>query len=303
MRPSFTDLQVFLHACESGSMTAAAERSCLTLAAVSARLRRLEDEAGVLLLRRHARGVEATAAGDALAAHARRVLQEVERLRQGMRAGRPEEGTLLLANTAALGFPLTPLAGWLAERGHAAPVFVRESTSEATVQALHANLADVGIVSDAVACDGLRVEVLGPDPLLLLAPRAHPLGALPQVRFAQALEHEWVAWGEDTALGTHLAMQAQRLGLPLRKRLSYPRVADIVALVAQGFGVTVVPATLLSARARDALAVVPLAESWARRRLLICRRAGAAGPTVLAVFEGVREIWRQPDRRASKVPA
>ncbi|MEJ7931661.1 LysR family transcriptional regulator [Ramlibacter sp. AN1015] len=302
MRASFVDLQVFLHACECGSMTAAAERACLTVAAVSARLRRLEETAGVPLLRRHARGVEATAAGEALALHARRVLQEVDRLEQRLRAGRPRRATLLLANTAALGAPLTPLAGWLAEHAGAARLTVRESTSEATVRALQAQLADVGIVSDAVSCEGLRVQPLGPDPLVVVTARGHPLAHRAQVCFSEVLEHEWVAWGDDTALGLHLAMQAHRLGKPLRRRFTFTRADDILALVAQGWGLSVVPAAGLSQQeGTAALVSVPLAQPWAQRTLLVCMDARSSDTAALAVFEGVRRLWLQ--RVARTAPA
>ena len=293
MRFGLVDLQVFLHACESGSMTAAAERSCLTLAAVSARLRRLEDAAGVTLLRRHARGVEPTAAGAALAVHARRVLHEVARLRQGLDAGRLRE-TLLLANTSALARPLAGVARLLADEGDPVRLAVRESTSEATVQALQSKLASVGIVSDAVACKGLRAETLGPDPLVIVTARDHPLAARGQVRFAEALAYDWVAWGDDTALGMHLDMQAQRLGLPVRRRATYPRYPDFLDLVAAGLGVSALPAGLLPAHlAAGALAAIPLAESWAQRSLLVCVNPLMATAQDLAVFEGVKRIWAE----------
>ncbi len=46
MRFDWTDLQLFVHACEAGSLTGAAQRGHLTLAAVSARIRAMESTGG-----------------------------------------------------------------------------------------------------------------------------------------------------------------------------------------------------------------------------------------------------------------
>ena len=98
MRFDWTDLRVFLHACDTGSMTEAASCSNLTLAAVSSRIRGLEESIGILLLRRHARGVVATAAGEALARHARLLFHQLDALRRDV----APSGPLGIANTVVL---------------------------------------------------------------------------------------------------------------------------------------------------------------------------------------------------------
>jgi DNA-binding transcriptional LysR family regulator len=290
MRIDLVDLQLFLHTCEAGSMTAAADRCSLTLAAVSARLRRLESVVGTALLLRHARGVQPTAAGDALLAHARKVLHEVERLKERVRVAQDRQELVLLANTSSLLRPLMRLAELVA----AAPsqLTIRESTSEATVQALHWNVADVGIVSDAVAVTGLLAEELCPDPLVILAPPGHPLSGKASVDFVQALQYDWVSWGDETALGMHLAMQAQRLGAVIRSRVSHPAHAHIVELVAAGFGVAALPLGLLPPGTGLAgVSVVPLADAWARRKLLVCMHPQHARPETVAMFKAVQRVW------------
>jgi DNA-binding transcriptional LysR family regulator len=290
MRIDLVDLQLFMHACEGGSMTAAADRCSLTLAAVSARLRRLEGVVGTALLRRHARGVEPTVAGDALLAHARKVLHEVARLKQGVRVAQAPQELVLLANTSSLLRPLTRLAELV--RASPLQLTIRESTSEATVQALHWNVADVGIVSDAVAVTGLLAEELCADPLVIVAPSGHPLSGRASVEFAHALGYDWVCWGDETALGMHLAMQAQRLGAGIRRRVSHPGHAGIVELVAGGFGVAALPLGLLPpTTALGGVCVIPLTDAWARRKLLVCMHPQRANPDTLAMYKAVQRAW------------
>ncbi|XIF03144.1 LysR family transcriptional regulator [Serratia marcescens] len=60
MHFDFIDLRLLAAVLETGSITAGAERVGLSLAAASARMRGLEQQAGVALLTRNPRGVQAT---------------------------------------------------------------------------------------------------------------------------------------------------------------------------------------------------------------------------------------------------
>ncbi len=353
MRFDLTDLRVFLHACEAGSMTGAADRASLTLAAVRARIRALETRAGAPLLLRHARGVAPTAAGQALARHARALLHQIDTLRRDF-APQPPAGPpplRLLANSAAL---LRPLHQAIAEACAALPdarILVRESGSEVTVHALHAGAAELGIVSDAVDTGDLACEPLGADPLVLVTAPDHPLAGCAAVGFAEALRHPWIGWTEDGALQLHLNVQAQRLGATLRIRASVPSVAGVLALAGRGVGVAVLPAVALGggagvdasgggggggagARARaeadadteaaakagidaganaDAaptlvitdgipVAVRRLPESWARRRLLLCRSGTAQRADAARLAGALHALWQAPPPQDRSVP-
>ena len=81
MRFDLTDLRLFLHVQETGSITAGARRSNMTLASASERVRGMEDTLGVPLLLRGPRGAEPTPAGRTLAHHARLVLAQMDRMR------------------------------------------------------------------------------------------------------------------------------------------------------------------------------------------------------------------------------
>ncbi|OPE27641.1 LysR family transcriptional regulator, partial [Pseudomonas aeruginosa] len=117
MRLGLADLHLFLSIVDAGSITQGAARANLALASASERLRRIEDDAGVVLLERLPRGVLTTEAGEALAHHARLMLRQHDLLKgelQDFAVG--ARGTLhLYANTAALTeFLPSRLAPWLA---------------------------------------------------------------------------------------------------------------------------------------------------------------------------------------------
>lgn len=294
MRFDWTDLRVFLHACDTGSMTEAASRSALTLAAVSARIRGLEESAGISLLRRHARGVEPTAAGLALARHARLLFHQLDALRRDVAtpAAPGLASAVVLANSSAMARPLSRVVGDVLGSHAGLHIVARESSSEATVHALHAGTADVGLVTDSVKTDGLITARLGADPLVLIASPSHVLASRDAVRFEESLTYEWVGWGEASALHTHLLMRAYQLGATLQVKVSVPSVEGVLELVARGFGVSVVPLALLRhLQSGNRVAIVELVEPWAQRDLLVCRLPEPATGVAVALFGAFTAHW------------
>src|SRR5580692_1569071 len=81
MRFDLTDLKLFLHVVEAGSITHGAERMHLAVAAASTRIRNMEAALGTNLLHRERLGVQPTPAGRTLVHHARIMLQQAERMR------------------------------------------------------------------------------------------------------------------------------------------------------------------------------------------------------------------------------
>ena len=84
MRFDFTDLNLFRHIVEAGSITRGAERLNLALAAASTRIRKLEQAFGAELLVRGRQGVAPTQAGRTLLAHARTILAQSDKLQEDL---------------------------------------------------------------------------------------------------------------------------------------------------------------------------------------------------------------------------
>ncbi|MDP1288269.1 LysR family transcriptional regulator, partial [Klebsiella pneumoniae] len=68
------------------SITGGEDNAQLAQETASERHSKMEDEIGVPLLHRHARGVTMTEAGEVLALHARTLLAQQQRLRKAMHA-------------------------------------------------------------------------------------------------------------------------------------------------------------------------------------------------------------------------
>ena len=80
------NIVTFVRIAEAGSLRGGAERLGVSISAASKSLRRLEQRMGVPLVRRNSRGLSLTHEGDALLAHGRRILLELEAV-DGLLAG------------------------------------------------------------------------------------------------------------------------------------------------------------------------------------------------------------------------
>jgi molybdate transport repressor ModE-like protein len=275
MRFDLTDLRLFLHVVETGSITRGADRAGLALASASARVRRMEETLGAPLLERGRRGVRPTPAGDALFRHARLVLQQVERMRGELGGyARGLKGRIrLLCNTAALTeFLPETLAAFLASRPDI-DVDLEEGPSHEIVEAVADGRADAGIVADTVDLGDLETFPFRIDRLVLVVPQEDPLAARRRLAFREALDREFVGLGEGSALQEHLGRHAARAGRPLRLRVRLSGFDAVCRMVEHGVGLAVVPETAARRCARSmAIRAVGLTDAWALRHLAIAVR-------------------------------
>ncbi|CAJ0771953.1 LysR family transcriptional regulator [Burkholderiaceae bacterium 26] len=275
MRFDLTDLRLFLHTAEAGSITAGAERAHLTLASASARIRGMEDTLGVPLLTRNRRGVETTAAGRTLVHHARVVLQQMDRMRGELgEYARGLKGYVrLLSNTAAMTeFLPETLSAFLAAHPEV-DIDLEELVSHEIVEAIVQGRADIGIVNDAVDLSGLETFPFRHDRLVLVTARDHPLAQRCELAFVETLQEDFVGLTGDNALQAYLAGHAARAGHRLKYRVRLRSFDAVCRMVERNVGVGVIPEHA-AIRLQRSMGIrrVRLTDAWATRLLRICVR-------------------------------
>jgi len=277
MRFDLTDMRLFLTVVERGSLTQGAQAMHLALASVSERIAGMEAALGAPLLERTRRGVQATPAGEALVRHARAILEQVEQMRGELRtyASGLKGRIRLLSNTAALATFLPPQLLRFLTRYPDLSIDLDERTSAGMVPALAEGRADLGVVADIADLTSLQTHLIAQDQLVVVASRAHRVGAAASVAFADILDEDFVGLS-DAALETHLAERASRLGRQLHYRIHMRGIEHVAAMVESGVGIAILSHAYSDMLRRPGLAIVPLAEPWAARRLYLCARDFAA---------------------------
>ncbi|MCF4994269.1 LysR family transcriptional regulator [Pseudomonas syringae] len=280
MHFDFTDLSLYLNILDTGNITAGAARSHLSLAAASARIRAMEASLGTEFLQRGRRGVTPTAAGKALAHHARILLQQAERMQQDLAdyAQGVKGQVRLLCNTTAITEYLPEvLADFL--RSHPnLDIDLQELPSARITHALRQGAADLGIVSDAVDTTGLQTLAFRDDPLVLILPLDHPMSGAMDVSFSEALQHDFVGLSADSALAVYLEEQALHSGARMQIRIRADGFDGVMRMVARGAGLAIVPLAAVERATPQAFKCLPLNEPWAQRTLQLCARDFSALP-------------------------
>ncbi len=281
MRFDLTDLRLFLHVIEAGSITHGAGRMHLAIAAASTRIRSMEATLGTPLLHRERQGIRPTEAGRTLLHHARVLLQQAERMRGDLAeyAGGLRGQVRLMSNTNALTeFLPEPLSAFLATHPQI-NIDLEERLSDEIVTAVADGTADIGIVAGTVEVAGLEVLPFRVDRFVLVVAPDHPLSPAERIAFGDTLDFDFVGLDRASALQRFLLEKAERIGRRLKLRVQLRSFDAVCRLVECNVGIGVVPATTAERHAKTmSIHRIELTDDWAVRRLTICVRRQADLP-------------------------
>lgn len=283
MKFDLVDLRTFLAAVEGGSLTAAAAQNNIVVAAVSARLKRLETSLGLELFERTGRGIKPTLAGEMLIRHARQVVDAARKAEielEEFALGRNGH-VRLLSNTNMLSEHMPQALGRFLAANPQVNVTVRDRPSLEVVNMLKNGDADIGIVASSADMTGLERWRFVPDRLVVVAPSAWQ-GDLPvgrAIRFSRILDFPVISLQERVALSQFLRRHANELGRKPQIRFRAESFEGLCRLVEAGAGLGIVPET--AARRYGAFTdflTLDIAEAWAERELYLCARNKAQLP-------------------------
>lgn len=278
MRFDLRDLELFVAVAEAGSIARAAERSHTVASAVSKRISDMEENFGVALLVRGAKGIELTAAGHALLVRAQVLLHQAAQLGDEMRrhASGARGYVRVFANISAIVEFLPRALASFAEKQPDIHVHLEEHVSSAIAAAVADNSADLGIVSELPVINGLSTVPFRNDELVLVLQPGAALAQRQAVSFAEITHLPFVGLHANSALHHLLTRAAAETDATLNWRIHVTSFDAACAMVAAGLGVSVVPRGASTPYIRSlSLIAVSLSDAWAQRQLFLCIRAGA----------------------------
>jgi DNA-binding transcriptional LysR family regulator len=272
-----TTLRLFVAVCETGNMRRAGEEANMVASAVSKRLAQLEDTVGAPLLLRKRHGVAPTPAGETLLQHARSMLMSarlIERDMAGHKAGL--QGRVNVLATASVMAEALPdhMAHFLKQAEHRnIQIDLEERISPEVVRGIREGVAAIGICWDAAETGLLHTRAYTEDHLSVAVPAHHPLARRKSITLADTLDFEHVIMPIHSAVEARLHREAGLLGKRLMHRVIVTNFEAAMRVVRADLAIAIVPreVTLLNAQAWG-LKVIPLQETWARRRFVLCHR-------------------------------
>ncbi|MEU6897937.1 LysR family transcriptional regulator [Streptomyces virginiae] len=305
-----------------GTIAAVAEALSFSPSAVSQQLGVLEREAGLPLLERTGRRVRLTPAGQNLVRHAEAVLERLEQAdadlaeARGGLAGALRIGAFPTASRAIVPAALVALA----RRHPGLEPMVCETDPAAVAHALRAGDLDVALVHayDFVPAErepGLTTEPLYGEAMYLAEPAAGTPGTpgmpgTPGAPGATAPDQDavlrahagspWITATPGTLCHAMTVRACQAAGFTPRVRHQVDEFATVLALVAAGQGVAVVPQLGVTGPADPC---VHLTRLVMQRRTNLAFRSGAAAHPAVAAFGAALRAAVPPDLAGSRAEA
>jgi DNA-binding transcriptional LysR family regulator len=267
---TFAQLQTLLAITEAGSLVAAAEALGMTPAALTARVKGLEEAIGSPLFARLPGGLKLNAAGEMALAHVEtieRAVRDMLEAMQDLREGRVGRLSVAVVSTAKYFAPRL-LAAFVAEHPKLELKFLVGNRDE-TVAQLRAQEADVALAGRPPADLAVEKALIGPHPYVLIAPPSHRLAGRRGLK-REALKGEAFLFRE-TGSGTRSLFDYFLGDIPVRAAqpgIELGSNETIKQAVMAGLGVALISAHTIAAEIADGRLVtldvegLPIVRQW-----------------------------------------
>ncbi len=266
-----SQLKYFVTIAETLSFTGAAELVHVSQPALSYQMKRLEEELGVQLFKRHGRSISLTLDGQVFLPMAQGVLS---RANEAMRTVRDysgvETGEVTMGVAPSVGAYLMP--GLLASFHQVFPRVRVDLVEDGDQQLQHRVFTaamDFAIVADPGSAHSLDVAALGSEDLFAVVPPTHRLAASPIIDLAEFRNDDFVLPATYYHLTTQIVLACRRAGFEPNVAYHVASLETLKNLVRVGLGVSVLPSVALAGSNRENLAVLRIKKGLTRDLFMI----------------------------------
>ncbi|MBO9650060.1 MAG: LysR family transcriptional regulator [Variovorax sp.] len=288
----------------------AADRLAITQPPLSLAIKALEEELGVRLLLRSSKHVELTPAGSAFLEEARQILDRVTRASSiALAVASGSRGRLEIGMTGSLVYRGVPaIVQRFDADDHGIELILREmSTAEELQGLLHGQL-DAGFLNAFVVPPQLRSLPLIEDEFVLCLPAGHRRANAGAVELSELADERFVMFSREVSPANYDNVVAifSRAGVHPKTVHAARQWLTIVAMVAEGLGVSLVPRSLARSKVENvrfvpftgAPAIAPALLVWNPARMSPALERFIASAT--ATIEELRQDFRPKRSRMTQ---
>lgn len=276
---------------------------------LSTQIRKLEDELGVPVVERAPRKVMLTPAGREIAERARKIVADVEQMREVARRSQdPEAGTVRLGIFPTLGPYLLPhVVPAIGQRFPRLELLLVEEKSPVILSRLRDGRLDAGLLALPVHDDQLHTEFLFEEPFLLAVPGTHPLAKRDSLAMRDLSQQKLLLLEDGHCLRDQALDVCQLAGASETGGFQATSLETLRQMVAANVGMTLLPTLAVKppvARS-ETIHLLPFSDARPSRRIAMAwRKSSAMGGFLMQLAQVFRDL---PDAlfapNASTAPA
>jgi LysR family transcriptional regulator, hydrogen peroxide-inducible genes activator len=288
------DLRYFVALAELQHFGRAASACFVSQPTLSTQIRKLEDELGVALVERAPRKVMLTPAGREIAERARRIVSDVEQMKEAARRSQdPEAGTVRLGIFPTLGPYLLPhVVPRIRARFPKLELLLVEEKSDVLLARLREGRLDAGLLALPVHDEQLHAEFLFEEPFLLAVPEQHPLAARDSLTLKDLADQRLLLLEDGHCLRGHALDVCQLAGSGEKTGFQATSLETLRQMVAANVGVTLLPTLAVKppvARS-DNIRLLAFDDAQPSRRIAMVWRRSSA---MAGFLQQLAEVFRQ----------
>lgn len=263
----FHQLRYFCAVARTGNFTRAAQQERIAQPSLSQQVRKLEEELGSTLFDRLGRTVRLTQLGAAFLPRAEAILRQVANATAEIQemAG-ADRGKLVIGSIPTIAPYFLPphLASFARKFPHIQVSVVEEVTSELLNQLQH-GVIDLAVLALPVPAPHYLCQELFRERLYLAVPHGHHLAAQGTANLKQIVNDPFLLLKEGHCFRDNTLSACGKARLQPNVVFESGQFATILAMVAAGTGVSVVPQ--MAIEPREGCCFIPLADEGAYRRI------------------------------------
>ena len=284
-------LSYFVAVAEERHFRRAAERLHISQPPLTQRIQGLERDLGVQLFTRTGNRIDLTEAGRLFFVEAKATLAQADRLQaMALRMRQGEAGTfrVSLGCSASLIQALREAIEAF-RRDHPYIVLDQvQTTCRSALEELKQGKIDACVLRRAESqIDGIHQMVIARDRLMLVLPSGHPMARAPKVALADVIEERFVQCSGEKSVNLHrqLAELWARTGLTPHNIQICESGLTILAMVAGGVGVAILPSTLNQVQVPNVVwKPIDVNDQWTSSSIVMLYRTDAQNEKIQSRF-------------------
>ena len=241
--PTLRQLEYLVAVADLHNFRRAADACHVSQPTLSQQIKALENRLGVALIERRTSGAELTPIGREITARARRLMIEVQDIRDlARRAGENLAGTLRFGVSPTLGpYLMPPIIAALHREQPDLKLHIREGIPEEQALALSRGALDMLLGPLPIEGSDLEVEPLFRERLFLVAPPDHPLVINSSLNIADLKGAQVLGITKNHHLHHQVAAICAELGMDLLRDYEGTSLDSIHQMASSGLGLAVLP--------------------------------------------------------------